>query len=74
MYEFNPSTGVVGNEVAALAGEDISALTLGSDGNVWFGIRGATPGFRLLNPQDNSLVRDVATTLNPINVVFVTTE
>ncbi len=73
MYEFNPSTGVVGNQVAALAGEDISALTLGSDGNVWFGIRGTTPGFRLLNPQDNSFVRDVATTLNPINVVFLNT-
>lgn len=69
---FNPSTGEYGEAVQALVGEEVADLTQGSDGNVWVGVNGDTPGYRLLNSTDDSLQEPfVATSLNPLNVVFI---
>jgi len=72
LYTFNPSTGEVGDLVTTGNGE-VASLNIGSSGNVWVGINGAaTPGFTRLNITDDSTVEPyIATSFNPINVVFL---
>ena len=69
---FNPSTGEVGELVSAVDGQSIATLDLGSDATVWVGISGDTPGFTRLDPASDTVVEpSVATSFNPINVIFL---
>jgi len=72
LHTFNPSTGEIGDPVASVIGE-ISSLNMGTDGNVWVGIKSeATPGFTRLNSVDDTIVEPyIATSFSPVNVVFI---
>ena len=75
LRSFNPVTGVLdANPIAAVTGLEVANLSMGPEGNVWIGVRGDTPGFVIVNPVDNSVVKQlVPTQFNPLNVVFITT-
>lgn len=73
LRSINLETGeVTAAPVAGLDGIDITSLSIDPKNRVWLGINNAqTPGFRLLNPSDDSVIKElVATELSPINVVF----
>ncbi len=75
VHSFNALTGEVGDEITAVQGMDVSTMNIGSDGNLWLGVRSENPGFVLLNPADDSVVNPLlATTFSPLNVVFLTTQ
>jgi len=69
---FNPSTGEYGDPIPALVDAQVANLTKGADGNVWIGISGDAPGFTLLDPANDTAVEPfVATSLSPLNVIFL---
>lgn len=71
-HSFNPSTGEVGELVSAVEGQSIATLNLGSDATVWVGISSDTPGFTRLDPTTDTVVEpSIATSFNPINVIFL---
>lgn len=72
LHSFNPSTGVIGDEVAAVTDQALTLVSAGSDGTVWVGIGGDTPGFTRIDPaNDMSVEPFVATSFSPLNVVFL---
>lgn len=73
LRSFNPATGLLDDEpVAELVDQNLSALAIGPNGRLWVGVRGDTPGFVLIDPADNSVLKPlVATQLNPLNIVFL---
>jgi len=72
VYTFNPSTGELGDPVAAVADREIGPMATDLDGNVWIGIRGATPGFSVIDPVDDTTEKAfVSTEFTPTNVVFM---
>ena len=69
---FNPSTGEVGDEVAAVAGAAVATLNMASDNTVWVGINSDTPGFTRLDPANDMVVEpSISTSFSPINVIFL---
>ena len=73
LHTFNLATGELGEPVAALNGQTVTTMTMGSDGFVWVGVNnGSAPGFIRLNPEDDTAVEPfIATELPPLNVVFI---
>jgi len=73
LRSFNPTTGVLNTDVVAgLADLDVGAMGVDPMGRLWVGIGGDMPGYRVIDPADNSvLIERVATEFQPINIVFV---
>jgi len=73
LRSFNPTTGLLDPApVAELVELDVSTLGLGPNGRLWVGVRGETPGFVLIDPNNNQVINPlVPTQLNPINIVFM---
>lgn len=73
LRSFNPTTGLLDEQpVGNLTDQDLTSLALAPDGKLWVGVGGATPGFFIVDPADNSVAADaVATELVPLNVIFL---
>ena len=76
LRSINMMNGELGGVVANLQNLELTTLANAPDGNVWVGLGDAVaPGFTVLDPVQGSVVGEqVATTLIPINVVFVQTQ
>ena len=71
---FNPTTGVVEDgAIAGLSGQDLRAIGIGPQGNLWIGdATSSKPGLRIINLADDSQTGFVATSLLPISLAFAT--
>ncbi len=75
LYTFNPSTGIVGESVAALEGMQIATLDIGINGFLWVGISSqSAPGFLRLDTTSDTVVGElIRTDFSPLNVEFIDT-
>lgn len=73
LQELNLLTGELNADpIASLTDVDITVMALGPNNRVWVGINGDEPGFLLLDPADNSILRSlIPTTLTPSDIVFI---
>lgn len=72
LHTFNPVTGEIGDEVAAVANQALTTISMGSDDTIWVGIGSDTPGFTRIDPKDDTAVEPyVATSFSPLNVIFL---
>ncbi len=71
VHSFDPSTGIISEEFVSVMGMDVATMDIGSDGYLWLGSGGTTPGFTILDTADDSVIQSVATTFNPNSIVFI---
>lgn len=72
VYRFNPTTGVVADApLAGLSGVDVRTLELDPEGRLWVALADSSnPRLRVLNTADDSLVTEVPTLRNPVDIAF----
>ncbi len=73
MRELNLLTGELAEgDIASLSNVDVTVMALGPNNRVWIGLGGEEPGFMLLDPADNSILKPlIQTTLKPNDIVFI---
>lgn len=72
VYRFNPTTGDVETDALLdIEGTSISVLTTDPEGRLWIGIADSVnPRLSVVDPDTDTLITDIPTTLNPSGVAF----
>lgn len=76
LFTFDPSTGIMGEQVSSVVSQEVATLDVGSDGNVWMGVNSAdAPGFVRINAEDDTLLEPfIPTSFAPLNIIFLDVE